>query len=149
MNQSPALSVLGLNPPASADAGSQPLGVSVPTEATGTAGLQPFVQPNVMSPQMLEMHLNQFVNQHPQQVAQIRAVVEQAMASGELTPQELNMIVQLATIAAQNPQMYPYVRKFAIQQGIATEQDLPKEYDQGLVFVLLLAGRAAQANING
>lgn len=140
MNQSPALSVLGLNPPTSA-------GVS--TETTGTAGLQPSAQPNVMSPQMLEMHLNQFVNQHPQQVAQIRAVIEQAIASGELTPQELNMIVQLATIAAQNPQLYPYVRRFAIQQGIATEQDLPKEYDQGLVFVLLLAGRAVQANVGG
>jgi hypothetical protein len=59
------------------------------------------------------------------------------------------MIVQLATVAAQNPEMYPYVRKFALQNGIATEQDLPPQYDQGLIFVLLLAARAIQADMGG
>ena len=102
-----------------------------------------------MAPQMLEMQVNQFASQHPEQVAQIRTAVMQALQSGELTQQELNMIVQLATVAAQNPEMYPNVRRFAIQQGIATEQDLPQQYDQGLVFVLLLAARAVQADLGG
>jgi len=102
-----------------------------------------------MAPQMLEMQVNQFASQHPEQVAQIRAAVMQALQSGELTQQELNMIVQLATVAAQNPEMYPNVRRFAIQQGIAAEQDLPQQYDQGLVFVLLLAARAVQADLGG
>jgi hypothetical protein len=98
---------------------------------------------------MLEMQINQFATQHPQQVAQIRAAVMQMIQTGELTQQELNMIVQLATVAAQNPDMYPYVRKFAIQNGIATEQDLSPQYDQGLVFVLLLVARAIQADLGG
>ena len=102
-----------------------------------------------MTPQMLEMQVNQFATQHPQQVAQIRAAIMEVMQTGELTQQELNMIVQLATVAAQNPEMYPYVRNFAIQNGIATEQDLPPQYDQGLVFVLLLAARAIQADMGG
>ena len=59
------------------------------------------------------------------------------------------MTIQLATVAAQNPEMYPNVRRFAIQQGISTEQDLPQQYDQGLVFVLLLAARAVQADLGG
>jgi len=102
-----------------------------------------------MTPQMLEMHINQFAAQHPQQLAQIRAAIVELLQTGELTQQELNMIVQLATVAAQNPELYPYVRRFAIQQGIATEQDLPEQYDQGLVFVILLAARAVQADIGG
>jgi len=102
-----------------------------------------------MTPQMLEMQVNQFATQHPQQVAQIRQAIMEVMQTGELTQQELNMIVQLATVAAQNPEMYPYVRNFAIQNGIATEQDLPQQYDQGLVFVLLLAARAIQADVGG
>jgi hypothetical protein len=114
-----------------------------------SAGLAPEAQQGGMSPQMLEMQVNQFANQHPQQVAQIREAIMQAMQSGELTQQELNMIVQLATVAAQNPDMYPYVRNFAIQQGIATEQDVPAQYDQGLVFVLLLAARAIQQDMGG
>jgi hypothetical protein len=75
--------------------------------------------------------------------------IMQEMQTGELTQQELNMVVQLATVAARNPEMYPYVRKFAIQQGIATEQDLPQQYDQGLVFILLLAARAVQQDMGG
>lgn len=118
-------------------------------------GAQAGVNPNTvgqggtMSPQMLEMQINQFATQHPEQLAQIRNAIMQVLQSGQLSQQELNMIVQLATVAAQNPEMYPYVRRFAIQQGIATEQDLPAQYDQGLVFVLLLAARAIQADMGG
>lgn len=116
-----------------------------------SAGLAPQgqAQQGPMSPQMVEMQLNQFANQHPQQLAQIRNTIMQLMQTGELTQQELNMITQLAQVAAQNPEMYPYVRNFAIQQGIATEQDLPQQYDQGLVFVLLLAARAIQSDVGG
>ena len=119
------------------------------------SGTQAGVNPNIvgqggaMSPQMLEMQINQFATQHPQQLAQIRQVILQLFQSGELSQEELNMIVQLAQVAAQNPEMYPYVRRFAIQQGIAAEQDLPPQYDQGLVFVLLLAARAVQADLGG
>lgn len=114
------------------------------------AGVNPQMQAGApMAPQMLQMQLNQFASQHPQQMAQIRQSIVEELQSGELTPQELNMIVQLATVAAQNPEMYANVRNFAIQQGIATGADLPAEYDQGLVFVLLLAARAVQQDIGG
>lgn len=112
-------------------------------------GLAPQGQAAQMDPKMMEMNLNQFVNQNPQQVQQIRQAVLESLQSGELTPQELNMIIQLATVASQNPEMYPNVRSFAIQQGIATEQDLPQQYDQGLVFVLLLAAKAVQQDLGG
>jgi hypothetical protein len=113
-------------------------------------GVNPNMQAGApMDPQMMEAQINQFATQHPQQVAQIRQAIMQVMQSGELTQPELNMIVQLATVASQNPEMYPNVRKFAIQQGIATEQDLPQQYDQGLVFVLLLAAKAIQQDIGG
>jgi hypothetical protein len=117
-----------------------PTGVGV--NPNGQAG-----QP--MDYQMMEMNINQFASQHPQQLKQIQDVIMQLMQSGELTQEQLNMVTQLATVAAQNPEMYPYVRQFAIQQGIATEQDLPQQYDQGLVFVLLLAARAAQQAMGG
>jgi len=113
------------------------------------AGLNAQGQQGPISPQMMEMQLNQFASQHPQQVAQIRQAIQEELASGGLTQQELNTIVQLATVAAQNPAMYPYVRNFAIQQGLATEQDLSPEYDPGLIFVLLLAARSLQAGMGG
>ena len=123
------------------------MGAGMPPGAAGMSQESQAGQP--MDPQMAQMQLNQFASQNPQQMAQIRQAIVQEMQSGELTPQELNMIVQLATVASQNPEMYPNVRRFAIQQGIATEQDLPAEYDQGLVFVLLLAAKAVQQDLGG
>ena len=125
----------------------QPMGMPPVAGGVGLAEQGQAGQP--MPPQMLEMQLNQFATQHPQELAQIRQSITQALQSGELTQQELNMMTQLATVASQNPEMYPYVRQFAIQQGIATEQDLPPQYDQGLVFVIMLAARAAQQDMGG
>lgn len=115
-----------------------------------TVGVNPQMQSGgPMDGQMLEMQINQFASQHPEQVQMMQQAIAEVMQTGQLTPQELNTVVQLATVAAQNPEMYPYVRKFAIQQGIATEQDLPPQYDEGLVFILLLVGRAIQRQMGG
>lgn len=116
----------------------QPMGVGVSPQMDTQAP---------MDPQMLEMNLNQFANQNPQQMQEIRAAIMQELQSGELTAQELNQVVQLATVAAQNPEMYSNIRNYVIQQGIATDADLPQQYDQGLVFSILLAGRAVQSQM--
>lgn len=94
-----------------------------------------------MSFEQLQAEANRFSRQNPQQVQQIQAAVQQAMQSGELTLQELNMIVQMAMVALQNPNMYPQMRRLAIQQGLASEQDISPQYDQGLLFSLLLLGQ--------
>lgn len=84
-----------------------------------------------------------------QLMQKIRAILEQAVNSGEVSPQELNMIVQLAKMALNDPSTYPQIRSFAIQNGLATEEELPQKYDQGLVYVLLLAGKAMQKQLGG
>ena len=112
------------------------------------AGVSSPVAPT-MSAQELDTEIQRMMAQNPQAVQQIQQEIMSAMQTGELTPQELNMMVQLATLAAQNPQMYPQIRQFAIQQGIATEEDLGPTYDQGLVFVILLASKAAQQQAQG
>tara|TARA_R100000781_G_scaffold53820_1_gene35186 strand:+ start:5304 stop:6122 length:819 start_codon:yes stop_codon:yes gene_type:complete len=124
-------------------------GVVAPEGDPRAAGLSTGGPPPPVPPQQMQMEIQRFVQEHPQQVMQIKQAVMQAVQSGELTQQELNMAVQLATAAAQDPQLYPQIRKFAIEQGLATEQELPMEYDQGLVFVLLLAAQAAQSAFGG
>lgn len=159
--QAPSTTSLDL-PPALARLLSMPAaGSTIPGYAAGgmvgpggspqpTAGVsQSPRQGTPMDPQVMEMQVNQFAAQNPEQVAQIRNTIMQEMQSGELTQQELNMVVQLATVASRNPEMYPNVRKFAIQQGIATEADLPQQYDQGLILVLLIAARAVQQDMGG
>jgi hypothetical protein len=115
----------------------------MPVRPTGMAG--PSQQR--MSPQMLEMQLQDFMRKNPQQVQQISNAIMAGVQTGEITAEELNMAGQLAMTALQNPDMYQYVRQFAIQQGMAGEQDLSPEYDQGLIFVILLAVRTAQQSM--
>jgi hypothetical protein len=102
-----------------------------------------------MDPAQRDQLLNQSMQQNPQVVQEIQATLMAGLQSGEVTPQELNMIIQLTQLAAQNPDMYPYVRQFAIQQGIAAEEDLPAQYDEGLLVAMLTVAKSAQQLIQG
>jgi hypothetical protein len=114
------------------------------------AGVNPEMSAETpMDPQAMQMQINQVASRHPQAMAEIRNAIMEELQSGDLTPQELNMIVQLTQVAAGNPEMYPYVKQFAMQQGLAAAGDLPDQYDQGLVMVLLLAARAVQQDLGG
>lgn len=112
-----------------------------------SAAPQPAMPP--MDPSQRDQLLNQSMSQNPQVAQEIQAALMQGLQSGEITPQELNMIVQLVQVASQNPDMYPYVRQFAIQQGIASEEDLPPQYDEGLMVAMLTVAKAAQQMIQG
>ena len=128
-------------------------GMRVPPGAVpgmSMAGVDPAMDTeSPMDPQMMQMQINQVASRNPQALAEIRNAIMEELQSGDLTPQELNMIVQLTQVAANNPEMYPYVKQFAMQQGLAAAGDLPDQYDQGLVMVLLLAARAVQQDIGG
>jgi hypothetical protein len=99
--------------------------------------------------QDMQGEIQRIAQSNPQVIQQIQQAIMQAMQSGQLTPEQLNTAVQLATAAAQNPELYPRLRQLAIQRGLATEQDLPQQYDQGIVFALILAGAAVQQQMGG
>lgn len=121
------------------------IGPSGMPQPTGVGLQEGGAAPGGMSPQMIEMQVNQFAAQNPQQVQQIAQAVLQAIQNGEITMEEVNMAEQLAKVAIQNPEMYPYIRNFLIQQGIATEETMSPQFDSGLLFVVLLAIRAVRS----
>lgn len=96
-----------------------------------------------LSMEQLDGEIGQLM-QNPQAKAEIQAAIQEEMASGDLTPQELQMMVQLAKAAQMNPQIWPQLRQFVIQQGLAGPEDIPPNFDQGLVAALLIAGQAVQ-----
>ena len=97
--------------------------------------------------QALDMEISQTMARNPEVIARIRAGIEAGIQSGELSMQELNMAIELAKVVLQNPAMYPQIRQFAIQKGLATEQDLSVEYDEGLIIALITAGKAIEADV--
>ena len=110
------------------------------------AGIQPQGAP-MMNSQMMDMQVNEMLAQNPEVVARIRAGIEAGIQSGEVDPQELNMIIQLAKTVMQNPEMYPQIRQMAIQRGIATEADLPQEYDEGMLIAIIAAAKSMEADV--
>lgn len=102
--------------------------------------------PPVLNEGQIDSEAQRFVAQNPQAVQQIQTTITYAMQSGELTQQELNMAVQLAKVALANPAAYPQVRKFAIENGLGTDADLPQEIDKGLLFTLLVVGKTMKAS---
>jgi len=126
-----------------ADGGQVPMGPGAmqgtpppPQPAAGLGGASSI--PN----DQLQAELQQFVKSNPEAVEKVRQAIEQALAAGALTQQDLQMAVQMAVAAAQNPELYPRLREMAIAKGLAGEDEIPMQYDQGLVFALLLAGAA-------
>lgn len=118
----------------------------MPAQGQGAPGLAPpGGQAQPMNPQQVMAEAQRFAQQNPQQMQQIQMAVQQGLQSGELTPQELTMMTQMAMVALQNPSMYPQLRNIAIQQGIATEQDLSPQFDPGLLFTIMLIGQAMQS----
>jgi uncharacterized protein YlaN (UPF0358 family) len=94
--------------------------------------------------QVTEQDIQMFMQQQPQAVQQIASQLQQLVQTGEVSMQQLNMAEQLAMVALQNPQMYPQMRQFAIRQGLIEEQDISPQYDQGLLFTIILGARAVK-----
>lgn len=114
---------------------------------TPPAGLQPQMDQGPMNPAMMDGQINQTMAQNPEMVARIRAAIEAGVQSGELDINELNMIIQLAKTVQQNPAMYPQIRQMAIQRGLIPAEEIPEQYDEGLITAIIMAAKAMEADV--
>ena len=117
--------------------GSAPLGTG-----QDSAGLTPQGQQIPVNAQMLDANVQDVLRRNPQAAAQVKQAVDQAFASGEITAQQAHMVVQLAQAALNNPALWPQLRQWAIQNGLAQQNEIPQNYDQGLVVAILAAAKS-------
>jgi len=114
---------------------------------TPPAGLQQQMPQGPANPAMMEGQINQTMAQNPEMVARIRAAIEAGIQSGELDANQLNMIIQLARTVQQNPAMYPQIRQMAIQRGLIPAEEIPEQYDEGLITAIIMAAKAMEADV--
>lgn len=134
-------------------AGGMPMGGAMPQiqgmpqmgGGGGLAGLAPPGAQQNLPPERIIPEVQRFVQQHPQQIQQLRAQIQQILQSGELSIEDLNMIVQMARVAATNPAMYPQLRQIAIQRDLVDPNELSEQFDSGIVFILVLIGEIMQS----
>lgn len=98
-----------------------------------------------LGPQQMELEARRFVQQNPQQVAEIRTALEEALAEGDITMDQVQLLTNMAKVALQNPEMYPALKQSIVSRGVLEEDELPPEFDQGTMFILLLIGQIVQA----
>jgi hypothetical protein len=98
-----------------------------------------------MTPQMIEMKVNQMAR-NPQFQQGVMQAIQPLMQSGELTPQEVTVMSQIAMASMQNPKLYPQLRQFVAQQGMAP---LPPAYDPTVIMKILAVTRALEQSGGG
>jgi hypothetical protein len=102
-----------------------------------------------MGLQQMELEARRFVQQNPQQVAEIREAVQEALSDGDITMDQVKVLSNMARVALQNPEMYPQLKQAILSQGIMEQDELPEEFDQGVMFILLLIGQIVQDPAQG
>lgn len=118
----------------------------------GSVGMPPMgaaQQAQPMDHQMMDASISDTLRRNPQVQQKIQQVVMQAVQSGQLHPEDLKMVIQLAKAAAQNPKLWPQLRQFCIQRGLCGPDDLPEQYDQGLVATILAMAKAVEGQLDG
>lgn len=148
--QMPSFQVGGMVGPGGMPVRPLGMGADMMAGAGGAPGLAaPGAAQQTLRPEQIIPEAQRFVQQHPQQVQQMLGELQQLLQSGELTREELNMVIQMARSAAQNPAIYPQLRRIAIQRGIAEPGEISEQFDPGLVFILVLMGEAMQSGTGG
>jgi hypothetical protein len=97
------------------------------------------------SPQMIEMRVNQMAR-NPQFRQKIMETMQPLLQSGELTPQEITVMGQIAMASMQNPKLYPQLRQFVAAQGMSP---LPPSYDPMTIIKILSVTRALEQSGGG
>lgn len=134
-----------------ADGGSVPPqpGVSMGAVQAATQGPPPGVATGPMPGAQLQGAVKQAIAANPQATQQLKQAIDQAIQSGQMTADQLNLIIETAKAVVQNPALYPRLRQMLIQNGIATEQEIPPQYDQGIIFAFLMMAEAVQGQAQG
>lgn len=131
--------IVGLSGPRYADGGAVTPMLSMGfADGGGIEGSQP-------SPETVNQQVSQILR-NPQMRQRIVAGAQQLMQTGELTPQEVTTMGQIAEASMQNPALYPKLRQFVAQQGMSP---LPPSFDPSVIVKILAISRALSESGGG
>ena len=102
------------------------------------------MQPPQANEPVSEAHINQFLEQNPQAAQQVAGQIVAMVQAGELGPEDLQAIEQFTSVALNNPEIYPQLYQYAMNNGFIEEGDVSPQFDAGEMASLLVAARAGQ-----
>lgn len=111
-------------------------------------GAQPDALPQLSSADTYDAVLTGLGNNSPEQSAAVKSAVRQAIAELNLSPEELDAVLQVLEYMSQNPQEYGKLRQSLIDRDLMDPDDLPEQYDAeflGTALMVLNEAKLARA----
>ena len=81
----------------------------------------------------------------PAQAEAVRQAVRESIADLELSPTELDSLLEILEYMSQNPKEYPQIRQRLIEMGMMDPDDLPEAYDPAYLGMAIMALNEYQA----
>ena len=83
------------------------------------------------------------IAQNPAAAQRLRQEIQSSIQAGDITQQDLNMLVSMAQMSMQNPGMYPQLRQNLVSQGFPEDILAPQfEQAEGALAVIVSMGEA-------
>lgn len=111
-------------------------------------GAQPNALPQLSSADTYDAVLTGLGNNNPEQSTAVKSAVRQAIAELNLSPEELDAVLQVLEYMSQNPQEYGKLRQSLIDRDLMDPDDLPEQYDAeflGTALMVLNEAKLARA----
>jgi hypothetical protein len=79
------------------------------------------------------------IQSNPEAMQSMTMAVQELMQDPDITPDNIDEVIRMFEFVLQNPDTYAEFRMSAIQSGAMDEEDLPPEFDAGLLTIGLMA----------
>ncbi|MEN9885636.1 MAG: hypothetical protein RL758_214 [Pseudomonadota bacterium] len=84
---------------------------------------------------------------NPQAMQAVGEAIQEIMNDEDVSPEAVDQLAQIIESTLQNPAVYPQTRMAMIQSNLIDEDDLPEQFDEMLLTVLLIALKVVQSQL--
>ena len=84
------------------------------------------------------------IQSNPEAMQSMSMAVQEIMQDDDITPENIDEVIRMFEFVLENPDTYPEFRQSAIESGAMDEEDLPPQFDAGLLTIGLMALKVVQ-----
>lgn len=87
------------------------------------------------------------IQSNPQAMQAVGEAIQEIMNDEDVSPEAVDQLTQIVERTLQNPGLYPQTRMAMIESNLIDADDLPEQFDEVLLTVLLIALKVVQSQL--
>lgn len=87
------------------------------------------------------------IQSNPQAMQAVGEAIQEIMNDEDVSPEAVDQLTQIVESTLQNPGLYPQTRMAMIESNLIDADDLPEQFDEVLLTVLLIALKVVQSQL--